>query len=351
MNLGNALGLPEDPYRYQPDQRLVLPACRLGVEFEFEGVGLHRLELLKEGWTKYWQAKPDRSLHDQGMEYVFADPLWGIDAVTAVEKLCEWAASKKFKASMRTGLHVHVDVRDMDHDQLARLNILYALFERAVYRLAGNNRDNNVFCLPWYKADHMVGHVSKINTPNTDIRSASEALANEKYGGLNLDTLARFGSVEFRHALATTDAEWVIRWINVCLSFKKAAQKLDMPPLALIHNMSARGPVELARLVFEDMFDTINYPQLEEEVWRYGVETAIQIYPKQAELITIADLSWNKAKVEEKINPKFKAYVDRKAPAKPVFAPFFDPAAIADLVFEEDLYEEDPEPEPDGDEA
>jgi hypothetical protein len=243
--------------------------------------------------------------------------LFGQDAVEAITSMLNYAKEKGFKVSRRTGGHVHVDMRDMTRDQLAVHNVLYALFEKAVYRLAGNNRDENVFCLPWYKADAMSGHVSNINSNQHNIRQASEAMANEKYGGLNLDALARFGSVEFRHALATTDADWFIRWVNVCLCFKRAAIKLNATPLEVIHNLSGVGPENLARMVFEDLFDTIWYPQLQDEVWQTGVETALLIYPKQQEIVDVANLSWNRQKSPDAkdINPRFKAYVDRMKPA------------------------------------
>ncbi len=318
MRLSEALGIPVDPYRYEPNDRLILPKCRLGLEFEFEGVTTEKVDRhvglplsVKEPWSAYWRVTADGSLHDNGAEFRFERPLWGADAVSAVESLCTWAKARQFKTSIRTGLHVHVDVRDLSRDELSRLNVLYALFERAVYRVAGNNRDTNVFCLPWYKADNMANHVRKINSA-VDLKSASSELRDEKYGGLNLDTLVRFGSVEFRHALATTDVDWVLKWINVCLAFKRAAQKLDTSPLALIHNLSAVGVPQFARTVFEDVFGTIDYPELETEVWAYGVDTALLVYPQQQEIIDIANLSWNKAPVPVVVNPKFQAYVDKK---------------------------------------
>jgi hypothetical protein len=295
---------------------------------------------IKDAWAQYWTVKYDGSLHDNGCEYLFSRPLFGVDAVEAFINLCEYAERNKFKTSIRTGLHVHVDVRDMTRQQLAVHNVLYALFERAVYRLAGNNREENVFCLPWYKADAMSGHVNNINSEHNDIRQASEALGDEKYGGLNLDCLARFGSVEWRHALATTDAKWVLMWVNVCLAFKRAAQKLNATPLEIIHNLSGVGPENLARIVFEDMYDVIWYPELQNDVWATGVETALLVYPKQQEIVDKANLSWNRAKTTAApavVNPKFKAFIDReiaKKTAAPVETAVWPNVNMANMDFE-----------------
>lgn len=358
MNLGSALGLPADVFRYKADPRLVLPNCLIGVEFEFEGVKGERITdrhsaqklACKEPWAQYWRVKHDGSLHDNGAEYLFERPLFGEDAIEAVTQMLKYAREHEFKVNIRTGGHVHVDVRDLSRVQLAVHNVLYALFEKAVYRLAGNNREENVFCLPWYKADAMSTHVNNINSDHHNIRHAAEALGDEKYGGLNLDSLARFGSVEFRHALSTTDADWFIKWINVCLSFKRAAMKLNAQPLEVIHNLSGVGPDNLARLVFEDLYDTIWYPELADDVWNTGVETALMIYPRQNGPMDVASLSWNRVKPREDqpINRGFKAFIERskklyEAPNAVDQGPNILRPADPDLIIVDDVEEEQEE--------
>jgi len=324
MNLGNTLGIPREVFKFTPDNRLILPSCRIGLEFEFEGVkGEPRLDRhegrnpisVKDDWAAYWLVKADGSLHDLGCEWLFSRPLFGVDVVEAVTGLCDHAIKNKFKVSIRTALHAHIDVRDMLRIELARMNTLYCLFEKGVYNFAANNREENVFCIPWYKSDQMARHARNVSSESSDLRSASEALANEKYSGLNLDSLARFGSVEFRHALTTTDAEWIFKWINLCLSFKRAAQKLAASPLELVHNLSAIGVEAFARQVFEDQFQTIWYPQLEHDVWSTGVETALAVIPQQQGIIDKANLSWNRASAAKAktVNSSFKAYMDKPA--------------------------------------
>src|SRR5690606_41733818 len=46
-----------------------------------------------------------------------------------------------------------------------------------------------------------------MESDGANLRFASSRLADEKYAGLNLDTLARFGSIEWRHALASTERD------------------------------------------------------------------------------------------------------------------------------------------------
>jgi hypothetical protein len=131
------------------------------------------------------------------------------------------------------------------------------------------------------------------------------------------------------------------------LAFKRAAQKLDTPPLELIHNMSGVGPDNFARIVFEDMYETIAYPELERDVWRYGIETALEVYPKQQEVIEVANLSWFQVgDTVSTVNPRFKSFVDRKKPKEN--KGFFDVEALAPMIVgnpEDDFPEvEDDEP-------
>lgn len=369
MNLGNALGLPADVFRYRPDPRLVLPECLLGAEFEFEGVLCEHVKGRAESytlsstepWAAYWKVKHDGSLHDNGAEYLFGRPLFGEDAIQALVGLINFANEKEFKVTIRTGFHLHVDVRDMTRRQLAIHNVLYALFEKAVYRFVGHNRDENVFCLPWYRSDAMSNHVNKINSDFHNLRVASEELAEEKYSGLNLDSLARFGSVEFRHALSSKDLDWVIKWINICLSFKKAAITLDTTPLEVIHNLSVVGPENLARQVFGDLYDTLRYPEFETDVWGTGVETALMVYPEHREIIDAAALSWNQQPEEPVVNPRFLAYVEKNRPEKQTKAEprfYFDLGVEAPQVQAQPLqieeveeeFEDDYDDDDDGDE-
>lgn len=356
MKLGEQLGIPEDVFRYSPDPALILPTCRIGVEFEFEKVNTFLPE--DQAWTRYWTIKRDGSLHDAGMEFVFAQPWFGADAVNAIKFLTEHAKAKKYKATIRTGLHVHIDCRDMNLDELARLCTLYALFERAIYRYVGNNRDENVFCLPWYKADAVSLIANNIVSDNQfrSLKDRASDLAEEKYGGLNLDSLARFGSVEFRHALTTTDFDWIIRWINICLSFKKAACEIKQTPMEIIHSLSGQGVEAFAARVFGDLFKYLYYPELENDVWMYGVETALQVCPEPTiavnETVDRAELSWFNPDVvsvvnkHKPVNKSFSAFIREKRPAKkPQPAAQAKVAGLAGMVVDDPFVM--PEPWPD----
>lgn len=274
--IGFDLGFPPEQALRAADNRLVMPYCLVGLEFEFERVtqGLP----MDAPWTTYWQGKRDHSLHDAGMEFVFRRPIFGADVVAAVEGLCAYALRARYRVSIRTGLHVHVDVRDLEMHQLVNLCALYALFERAIYRYIGDNRDENVFCLPWYKAHGTVLKINKIVTSDgPTLRNSASRLQDEKYAGLNLDPLSRFGSVEFRHSLTTPDVARVLDWVNICLRFKQAACELGTQAAGYAAFVHDRSPEQLADLVFQDQFRLLDYEGFGRDVIEEGVPVMLDV--------------------------------------------------------------------------
>ena len=230
--LGRELGLGVPREYNRPSDTFVLPKCLIGCEFEFENV----TRIPSGDWMEFYKQERDGSLRGHSMEYIFARPLLGADAEEAIRGLCTFAKENKYAASIRTGFHVHVDVRDLDYLQLQRLIVLNALLEPALYRYAGDNREENVFCLPWYSADAIVKDIKELYTAKgAALKAIAKGIYNKKYTGCNLDPLHRFGSVEFRHLRVTTDAERLIKWINICLRIKEAAMRMTVAPEALVN--------------------------------------------------------------------------------------------------------------------
>lgn len=279
--IGFNLGFPPEPALRQADSRLVLPYCPVGLEFEFERV---TSQLPPEQWSLYWSPKRDNSLHDAGMEFVFRRPYFGSDVIAAVDGLLAHARAARYAVSIRTGFHVHVDVRDMEMREFVNMCALYALFERAIYRYIGDNRDENVFCLPWYKTHGTVLKInSVVNSQAEHLKSRAQSLRDEKYAGLNLDPLARFGSVEFRHALTTVDSQRALDWINICLRFKEAATTLPGNYQTLHDMLLNFGPTELGRRVFQDQFGLLDYEDFERDVFEDGVPIMLDVIHQVAQ--------------------------------------------------------------------
>lgn len=276
MTIGADLGFPEEKFRFEADSRWVLPNCRVGVEIEVEK--FVKPVSQNEPWFAFWEAKRDGSLHDAGMEFVFRQPLFGIDAYKAIVGFCEHAERARYVSSIRTGIHVHLDARDLEIAQLQRLCVLYALYEKAIYNYVGNNREENVFCLPWYMSTGATKAVKAvIGARGAAIKAAARQIADEKYAGLNLDPLARFGSIEFRHLLTTFNVNRIIEWVNIVMRLKEAACRLKPSGEQLIQIAQETGAVALGEEAFRDQYQHLHYEQIQGHMIDTGVPTAIDV--------------------------------------------------------------------------
>lgn len=227
--VGSILGHPVSKYRRMPDSSLAIPDCMLGVEFEFEGV---RAQAIAEAaaFIGLWALKDDGSLRNQGKEFVFKEPLFGVDATTAITQLVELAIKHKFACNVRTGLHIHVDCRDMSTDSLRAMCLAYAIAEPFIYKWIGDNREESNFCVPWYYSEEAITAAARIikaltSEESTDVRGGNSNVAAagyQRYAGFNMNSLERFGSVEFRHMQTCINLKRIMQWVNMVLHLKKA---------------------------------------------------------------------------------------------------------------------------------
>lgn len=229
-NMASLLGVPlkKEELLMSPAENFPLPKEYLGIEVELERWNVGRLP--PQPW---WSATSDGSLRNSGIEYVFRQPLFGQDIISAVNWL--WEHIEERNCSSRCGIHVHLNVTDLSCEQLTKLLALYALIEKSLFNFVGHNRDKSNFCLPWYTAgNHLVQYVhyaTKIQelTQNKksrreEIRAASRRLMDmPRYSALNLASLTKFGTVEFRQLETTPDKERVFDWIQIILGLKYAA--------------------------------------------------------------------------------------------------------------------------------
>lgn len=232
----------------------------LGVEVEVENCV--KLYGANEKFASYWTHKEDPSLRNNGREFVFAEPLFGHDAINAIEFLCLRAKEHNWKISTLTGEHVHVDVRNMELEEFRNFMTVYALMEPLIYNWVGDNRHENMFCAPWYISEMDLTVVSSIVKKQIPQGSILGYLKNlKKYTGLNLQALYKFGTVEFRMLKTTFDPKRTIDWLNIILSLKKYAQIPGLTAEDICKSARNEGAFSFARKVFG--------PVLLEKMWYY----------------------------------------------------------------------------------
>jgi len=111
----------------------------------------------------------------------------------------------------RCSTHVHVNIDDMTPEQLATLCLLYQTVESLLFLYTGEERDKNIFCVPWNQCNLSYNIVRKIiSYPE---KSENPFRHWQKYSALNLIPIMNQGSVEFRHLGGTCDVDKIMTWI------------------------------------------------------------------------------------------------------------------------------------------
>ena len=294
MKIKDVAASPMDTMLYQEDGSLPLPRCNIGIEIELENI--HRATTAA---LDYWEAKPDGSLRNNGREFAFRRPLFGKDITEALAELNRAFATQGIvpDCSERTSVHVHIDVRDMDADQLLRMVVLYLVLERTLVRHCrtyGVDREENIFCLPHYIAESDITHIAQLLTAvvKEDARLLRQAVGEmEKYHALNLRPISTFGSVEFRHMPGTHSIEDIMEWVRIIQCIKKWAINNQIAPDTILNMVSGMGAEEFMVSVFGNLvvagpYDSLRHDLMEgarlsqDALYLVGLDAATHSFTK-----------------------------------------------------------------------
>lgn len=177
----------------------------IGIEVEVERV------VVFDSPLQFWNVKNDGSLRNDGKEFVTVYGMRVWQSLLAIDELysCMEAARKINKALFsfgeRTSIHVHFDIRQLSPQEIKSLLVVYTLFEDALFRIAGEHRKHNIFCVPLrYVA------ISRLGT------SVIHCIRQwKKYSALNFTRALDLGTVEFRHMEGTPDRNKIKLWILI----------------------------------------------------------------------------------------------------------------------------------------
>lgn len=228
--------------QFEASDTFAIPFAKVGVEMEVENYKLSDVKqkrLLPE-WIRHEQ---EHSIRNDGMELVTNGGLVGAELEKQIRLFCKVAKENHFSEGYpRAGLHIHVDVTDMNGDsdkQLLRLVQAYMLFEHAFFGFAGDWRQYCGFCDAWLGSQHHFGDLASMLLNWNTFRPANLDRFS-KYQALNFIPLKTFGTLEFRHMPMTFNDNRIIDWINICLCLKRFAMR-DIDPLTLLleHGVSS----------------------------------------------------------------------------------------------------------------
>jgi|SRR5687768_17220637 len=227
--------------------KLASPFIYLGVEVEAENVSHFYSQYSIPG---SWRIVEDGSLKVHGSEYVTV-PIKFKYIEMELRRLFD--AIPKAEFSPRTSIHIHVNSRDFTDQELFRFLVLYLIFERNLYKFAGDRWLNN-FCVPIHSSPGNIGTILR--------HCHGNVLSNIswcKYYGLNLLPLlgeegssCRYGTIEFRHMIGNNDVEYIMNWCNLILSLKLAAKSCTNEFLMSSLLMNETTSLAFIDLIFKD---------------------------------------------------------------------------------------------------
>lgn len=223
-----------------------------GLEIECEGEGV--------AWDgkdaeviKMWNPVRDGSLRSylghSPQEWIFKGPVSFENSKKRVEGLFDYFSRKKTKLVMsnRCSVHVHYNMSDKNCYQVVNLFILYTILEDILDNYCGDDRRGNLFCLSSRMAEGQVGWVG-----DALFRYNSFAYIrnSDRYCSLNLASLNKFGSVEFRGMRGLDNQEDIIAWLKILSEFCEYAVYKMKNPITVVENLSLKGPETFLREIF-----------------------------------------------------------------------------------------------------
>lgn len=174
----------------------------IGIEIECEGI-------CATFDNQIWKSVNEPSLRS-GVEYVTRRP---VEFKGLSKALTNWknnTKNSKFKNSIRTSIHVHINVSDLTVKQMYNILGAYWFLENVLVQVNGHERVGNLHCLRIKDADDLFFSVlnsvrSRNYLQNFDQQSC-------KYAAVNLFSPVNLGSLEFRFLKRYEDIKEIQLW-------------------------------------------------------------------------------------------------------------------------------------------
>lgn len=217
MLICDLLGLPKvTPYRNNKatPRDCADPSLLYGLELEIENVP-NWDEMLVHGM----RSVEDGSLRNDGREFLTSPSTFSVQR-HILERFFDKNKLTDKNYSERCSIHVHANCQDLTREQLGALCMLYQVYERLLFNFVGDDRDKNIFCIPW---DQTTLTYNVVNNIEKD--SFGSLKQWQKYTALNLLPLFSLGTVEFRHMSGTNDLEKISIWLNLIGGLFQYARK------------------------------------------------------------------------------------------------------------------------------
>ena len=276
MLLSNVLGRSLPPKPERSANSVFISDSYIGIEIEMEGVSESALTNIPA-----WRRVAEGSV--AGYELVLREPSSGDQLYLAIQQLLNISNSTDLSSAFteRTSNHVHVDVTDMTYIQFVNFLTLSVMFEKVLYKYVAPHRSHNHFCWSFFDSQALVTKVKQVN--EVARRGSSDRLyqalnesfsaSSTKYSGINVSSVPRYGSLEFRMHEGTMDTNRIIRWINILMSIKEYAMDEGRTPSNILETKQDVGIDSIFTAVLGNYRGILTYQGVEDDILQ-GIRSA-----------------------------------------------------------------------------
>lgn len=224
-----------------------------GVEVECEGRNV-RWEGDDAGVLNDWSPEHDGSLRENGgmpQEWIFKGPVNYEESQRRIHSLFNYLSGQnaEIRCSNRTSVHVHFNMADKNAYQVINLFILFTILEDILDDYCGEERNGNLFCLSSRRAEQQVDWVERACFENGNFFGIDN---NLRYCSLNLASLNKFGSVEFRAMSGVDNRDSLLDWLSIVNELCTYACYSMHNPVDLIQDISMNTSSDFLSKIFSD---------------------------------------------------------------------------------------------------
>jgi hypothetical protein len=227
----------------------------VGIEIEMEGKHFPDPVSFTHATDGVWAGHHDGSLRGSSIEIVLFKPV-PRDMVnevlaSAVKTLIN--AGSELIPSVRTGVHVHINIRHMTEEEVFKFMFCWFLMESVLVRYCGEDRVGNLFCLRGSDAEAYMDLLeSAVKEGDFNILYTDEL----RYSAMNPKALIEYGSLEFRCLKTPEDIMDVSDWVDILLAVKDFSLTIE-DPAELLDMISRVGGDEIAEKCFGPLLEKL----------------------------------------------------------------------------------------------
>lgn len=245
----------------------------VGIEIEVEGINLPKS-------PKGWVPHRDGSLRgEESMEYVLSRPVAREQVGDYLDRMHKAykQAGTRVDESNRTSVHVHINMQNYHITQVFNVITAFVMLEPMLVHFCGEEREGNLFCLRTQDAEWFFTCIEQLVTGRVNWRRGWRS-NDMRYAAINLASLTKYGSLEFRSMRGTRDMTLIEQWVGILLRIKDEALKYDTP-VDIIESLSGIGAEQFVRdFMGKDRDIVLTYPGWEEVVWEQARRLQMMAY-------------------------------------------------------------------------